>query len=91
MYLVEWTVVCMLICTFISGGMDGCILVNMHISIMWYGRLYVCLHVHWYLVGRTVVCMLICTLVSDGKDGCLYVNMYIGTKCIWWYGRLYVC
>ena len=77
-----WTVVC-IICTFVSGGMDGCILVNMYISIMWYGRLYVCLHVHWYLVVRTVVRMLICTLVSGGMDGCMY-DMYI---CIWWYGR----
>ena len=52
-----WTVVCMLICTLISGGMDvvcvlicalvsggmdGCMYVNMYSGIWWYGRLYVC-------------------------------------------------
>ena len=57
MYLVVWTVVCMLICTLESsgmdtivymlictlvfGGMDGCMYVNMYIGIWWYGRLYV--------------------------------------------------
>jgi hypothetical protein len=85
---VVWTVVCILICTLVSGGMDGCIYVNMYIGIWWYGRLYVCLYVHWYLVVWTVVCMTICTLVSGGMDGCMYVNMYIG---ICWYGPLYVC
>jgi hypothetical protein len=39
---VVWTVVCILICTLVSGGMDGCIYVNMYIGIWWYGRLYVC-------------------------------------------------
>ena len=52
-----WTVVCMLICTLVSvgmdvvfmlictlvsGGMDDCMYVNMYIGIWWYGRLYVC-------------------------------------------------
>ena len=78
----------MLIYTLVSGGMDGCMYVNMYIGIQWYGRLYVCQYVYWYLVVWTVVCMLICTLVSGGKDGCMYVNMYID---IWLYGRLYVC
>jgi len=35
-------VVCMLICTLVSGGMDGCMYVNIDIGICWYGRLYVC-------------------------------------------------
>jgi hypothetical protein len=53
----------MLICTLVSGGMDGCMNVTM---------------IHWYLVVWTVVCMLICTLVSGSMDSCMYVNMYIG-------------
>ena len=56
------TVVCMIICTLVYVGMDGCIYDNMHIGIWWYGELYV----------------LICALVSGGKDGCMYINMYIG-------------
>ena len=95
-YLVVWTVVCMLIGTLVSGGMDGCMYVNMFIGIWWYGRLYVCQYVHWYLMVWTVVCMLmcifvsggmddvcmlICSLVSGGMDGCMHVNIYIG---IWW-------
>jgi hypothetical protein len=32
----------MLICTLVSGGMEGCMYVNMYIGIWWYGRLYVC-------------------------------------------------
>ena len=49
----------MLICTLeqnVSGGMDGCMYVNMYIYIWWYGRLYV----------------LIYTLVSGDMDGCMY-------------------
>ena len=53
----------MLICTLVSGGMEGCMYVNMYIGI---------------LVVWNVVCMLICTLVSGGMEGCMYVNMYIG-------------
>ena len=34
--------VCMLICTLVSGGIDGCMNSNMCIGIWWYGRLYVC-------------------------------------------------
>jgi len=60
---VVWTVVCMLICTLASGGMESCMHVNMCIGIWWYGR---------------YVCMLICTLVSGGMDGCIYFNMHIG-------------
>ena len=78
----------MLICTLVSGGMDGCMYVNMHIGIWWYGQWYVYQYAHLYLVVSTVVCMLICTLVSGGMEGCIFVNMYIG---IWRYGKLYVC
>jgi hypothetical protein len=81
-----WTVVCMLIYTFVYGGMEGCMYVNMYIGIWWSGRFYG-EYVHWYPVVWTVVYMLICTLVSVGMDRCMYVNMYIG---IWWYGRMYV-
>jgi hypothetical protein len=35
-------VVCMLICTLVSGGMDRCMYVNMYIDIWLYGLLYVC-------------------------------------------------
>ena len=35
-------VVCMLICALVSGGMDGCMYLSMYIGIWWYGRLYVC-------------------------------------------------
>jgi hypothetical protein len=57
LYLVVWTavcmlicafvsggmdVVCMLICAFVSGGMDGCMYVNRYIGTLWYGRLYIC-------------------------------------------------
>jgi hypothetical protein len=50
-------VVCILICTLVSGGMDGCMYLiytliydgmdgcmydNMYIGSWWYGRLYVC-------------------------------------------------
>ena len=43
MYIGIWygRVVCMLICTLVSGGMEGCMYVNMYIGIWWYGRLYV--------------------------------------------------
>ena len=41
-YLVVWTVVCMLICTLVSGGIDDCMYVNMYIGVWWYGRLFVC-------------------------------------------------
>jgi hypothetical protein len=34
--------VCILICTLVSDGMDGCMYVDMYIGILWYGRLYVC-------------------------------------------------
>ena len=50
-----WKVVFILICTLVSGGMDGCMYVNMYIGILWYGQLYV----------------LICTLVSGGMDSCM--------------------
>ena len=33
------TVVCILICTFVSGGMDRC-MYDMYIGILWYGQLY---------------------------------------------------
>ena len=57
MYLVVWTVVCILICTLVSGGMEGCMYltctlvsggmdycmyVNMYIGIWWYRQLCVC-------------------------------------------------
>ena len=91
----------MLICTLVSGGIDGCMYINIYIGVCgmdscmydniyigfwWYVWLYVCLHVHWYLVVWPVLCIT-CTFVSGGMDGSMYVNMYIG---IWWYGRLYV-
>jgi hypothetical protein len=41
-YLVVWTVVCMLICTLVSGGIDDCMYFNMYIGVWWYGRLFVC-------------------------------------------------
>ena len=72
----------MLICTLLSGDMDGC-MYDMYIGIWWHGQLYV-LICPLVSGGKDVVCMLICTLVSCS----MYVNMYIG---IWWYGRLYVC
>ena len=83
-----WTVVCVLICTLVSGGTDSCMYVNMYIGIWWYGQRYVCQYVHRYPAVWTVVCMLIGTLVSGGMEGCMNVNMYIG---IWWYRQLYVC
>ena len=67
-------IVCMLMCTLVSGGMDGCMYL-------------ICTLLQMYLVVWMVACMLICTLVSGGMDCCMYVNMYIG---IWWYGRLYI-
>jgi hypothetical protein len=39
---VLWTVVCMIIYTLVSGGMDGCMYDNIYIGIRWYGRLYLC-------------------------------------------------
>ena len=78
-----------LICTLVSGGMDGCMYVNMYIGIWWYEKLYLYYYVHWYLVVWTVVSMLIiCTMVSGGMNGCMYVNRYIS---VWCYGRSYIC
>jgi hypothetical protein len=68
----------MLICTLVSGSMDGCMYVNMYIGIWWYGRLYECYYDTLVSGGMDVVCMLICTLVSGSMDSCMYVNMYIG-------------
>jgi hypothetical protein len=37
MYIgIRWYGRCMLICTLVSGGMDGCMYVNMYIGIWWY-------------------------------------------------------
>jgi diphthamide synthase (EF-2-diphthine--ammonia ligase) len=61
----------MLICTLVSGGMDGC-MYDMYIGIWWHGQLYVlictlvsggkdgCMYVNMYigiwLYGRLYVC-----------------------------------
>ena len=60
-YLLVWTVVCMLISTLASDGMDGCMYVNMYIGT---------------LVVWTVVRLLTCTLVSGGMDDCMYVGIW---------------
>jgi hypothetical protein len=55
-YLVVWRVVCMLICTLVSGGMDGCMYVNMYIGIWWYGRLYVNMNIGIWWFEQLYVC-----------------------------------
>ena len=35
-------VVCILICTLVSGGRDGCMYVNIYVGVWWFGRWYVC-------------------------------------------------
>ena len=39
-------VVCMLICTLVSGGMDSCMYVNMYIGIWWIEG---CMYVNMYI------------------------------------------
>jgi hypothetical protein len=52
----------MLICTFVSGSMDGCMHVNMYTVS---GGMDRCMY-------------LTCTLIPGCMDCCMYVNMYIG-------------
>ena len=70
-----WTVACILIYTFVSGGMDRCMYVNMYIGTNVTGGMDGCMHVNMY--------------TGIWWYGPLYVfNMYID---IWLYGLLYVC
>ena len=75
--MVVWTVVCMLILTLVSDGMNSCMYVNIYVVIWWYGQLYINMLIYTLVSGGMDSCMLIYTLISGGIDGCVYVNMYI--------------
>ena len=55
-----WTVVCMLICTLGSGGMDGCMYVNKYIATNVSGGMDGCMYVNMYIgiwwYARLFVC-----------------------------------
>ena len=54
-----WTAVCMLKCTLVSGGMEGCMYVNMYCTLV-SGGMDGCMYVNMYIgiwwYGRLYVC-----------------------------------
>ena len=65
-----WTVVCMLICTLLSGGMDGCMLICTLVS----GGMDVCMLICTLVSGGLNSCMYANMYIGIWWYGRLYVG-----------------